>query len=337
MTQPLQLSPALYGQQWRHRIADLADEQHGVVSRRQLLARGVTRWQVRAEIRAGRWQQLGRQTLCAHTGPLGRTALWWQAVLEVGPHAVLDGVTALQAAGLRGIDSASVHVAVPKSSRPLHCRGVTVHETRRYCAEDIVPVGIPRVRPAVAAVRAALWARSDREAALFPVAAVQQRIVRGESVAEAMLRVRRHPRRRLLLAVIKDVVAGAESLGELDFARVCRQAGLPEPSRQVVRRRPSGRVYLDVAWERWGVFVEIDGVQHSDVEAAIPDALKQNAVTLEKGTVLRIPVIAIRVDPSPFLDQVKIALRAGGWQEPATQGLSSGRALLATVRRVRPA
>jgi hypothetical protein len=334
MTQAVQISPFLDRQQWRHRVADFASGQCGVVGRRQLIEHGVTRWQIRSETQAGRWQRLGRQTLSLHTGPLAQTALWWQAVLEVGPHAVLDGVTALQAAGLRGIDADYVHVAVPKSSRPLRCRGVIVHETRRYSPEDVVPVGIPRTRPAVAAIHAALWARSDRQAALFPAAAAQQRIVHGEALVEAVLRIRRHPRRRLLLAVVQDVLDGAQSLGELDFARVCRQAGLPEPTRQVVRRLPSGRVYLDVAWERWGVFLEINGVQHLDAAAAIPDALKLNAVTLKRGKVLHIPVLALRVDPAPFLGQIEEALRAGGWAGQATRTRSNSGALLTTVREV---
>ena len=50
------------------------------------------------------------------------------------------------------------------------------------------------------------------------------------------------------------------SLGELDFARLCRERGLPEPTRQAVCKGPDGRVFLDVRWE-CGLVVEIDGVR----------------------------------------------------------------------------
>ena len=49
--------------------------------------------------------------------------------------------------------------------------------------------------------------------------------------------------------------------GKFDFARLCRSRGLPEPSRQVVRQTPGGRIYLDVAWDGYDLVVEIDGAR----------------------------------------------------------------------------
>lgn len=298
----------------RRRVGEQATEQAGVLSRRQLYAAGLTRWEVAAEVRARRWQRSGRQCVVITPGRWSQEAAWWAAVLEVGPRAALDGGTALLAAGLRGITVEGIHVAAPKSSRPLRARGVVLHETRRYRSEDVMTSGLPRVRPPVAAVHAALWAQSDRQAALFLAAPVQQRIVAGADLLLALADVRRHPRRKLLQAVAADVVDGAESMGELDFARWCRRRGLPKPDRQVVRRLPSGRVYLDVHWRKYRLTVEIDGAGHLDVVAATGDALKQNAEQLGEHRVLRIPVLALRVDPGPFLDQVDKALRLGGWQ-----------------------
>jgi very-short-patch-repair endonuclease len=94
------------------------------------------------------------------------------------------------------------------------------------------------------------------------------------------------------------------SLGELDFARLCRARGLPEPSRQVVRTHPDGRVYLDVAWDDIGLVVEIDGGHHGLALNPVDDALRQNEVVLGDARVLRIPVIGLRLDAEAFLDQV---------------------------------
>jgi very-short-patch-repair endonuclease len=226
---------------------------------------------------------------------------------------MLGGLSALESYGLRGIHSDLIHVAAPKSCRPRGARGVRVHETRRLRSDDIATSALPRLRPAPAAMFAALWARSDREAALAIVAPVQQRITTAEAVAEALDRVVRHRRRNLLRAVVADVHDGAQSLGELDFARMCRRRGLPTPTRQRVVRLPSGRVYLDVCWDDFRLVVEIDGVQHLDVVAQLPDAFRQNEVTLDGRTVLRVPVLALRTDPEPFLNQVERALVAGGW------------------------
>ncbi len=290
-----------------------AASQNGVICRRQLYAMGLTRWAVEAQLRAERWRKHGRQTVAVHTGDLDRGALWWRAVWEVGGDAALDGVTALIAAGLTGFVDDTLRLSVSRGARYRRVRGVRVYETRRRQPGDVVQTGLPRVRPAVAAVRAALWARTNRQAALIWLMAVQQRITTPAELAEAFATVKRHPRRRFLAAVLGDVTDGVHSMGEFDFARMCRRANLPEPSRQVVRQGPNGRVYLDVYWKRWRAAVEIDGVQHFDAKAAIPEALRQNAVTIAKDGVLRIPVLGLRVEGDAFMAQVRAFLTSRGW------------------------
>jgi hypothetical protein len=239
---------------------------------------------------------------------------WWQALFEVGPSAVLDGISALQAAGLRTIDSDLIHVAVPKSVTPHGCRGVRVHETRRYRLADISTSGIPRMRPATAAVHGALWARTNSEAALIIVASVQQGLVSVPDLAAAVAEVKRDKRRGLLRGLLWDVSDGIESFSELQFSKMLLEYGLPEPSRQLVVRTPSGRVRFDNVWDRYQVLVEIDGAQHLDAASSVRDAFKQNEVAIDGMAVLRIPNFALRADPVPFLRQLGEALTARGWR-----------------------
>ena len=291
---------------------ELSAGQGGVVSRRELSRLGVTRWQVRAELQAERWAAHGRQTIALHTGDLGEPAVWWSAVFEVGPEAALDGSTALRAAGLKGFEDA-VHVSVPKSARPRRPAHVVVHETRRRSAADLVEGGVPRVRPAVAAIRAALWARSDRQAALVLAMSVQQRIAHPAELHESFSTVRRHVRRRFIRAVLIDLTNGAQSMGELDFAALCRTAGLPEPDRQVRRQGPNGVYFLDTEWSQYNVIAEIEGIHHLAADQALADTSRQNELTISDSRVLRIPVIGLRVDPQLYLSQLARLLRAGGW------------------------
>ncbi len=90
-----------------------------------------------------------------------------------------------------------------------------------------------------------------------------------------------------------------------------------------MRYLPTGRVYYDTAWSRFRVKVEIHGAQHLDVAAATRDALKENAASLEGAIIIRIPNYAFRTDPKPFLDQIEVALRAGGWQPSERPGLTA--------------
>jgi len=288
------------------------------MSRPQLYALGLTRWAVDAEVRAGRWHRLGRQTLFVldEMGSPNPDAGRWWAVLEVGPEAALDGVTALHAAGLHGFDQPTLQVSVPKSRHHGCGPGIRVYETRRRQPADLLGNDLPRVRPAVAAVRGALWAVTDRQAALVVIMTVQQRIATADQVLEAFGAVRRHSRRRFLLAVLGDVRDGVQSMGELDFARLCRRAGLPEPTRQVVRRGPRGRVYLDAYFDQWGVVVEIEGVHHQWESNQVGDTLRQNALTVAGDAVLRVPVVALRECPDPFLHQLAALLQERGCPLP---------------------
>ena len=140
------------------------------MTRPQLYRLGLTRWMVEAEVRAGRWHRLGRQSLFvldAAASPDPELARRWWAVLEVGGQAAVDGVSALQHAGLHGFDHPEIQVSVHKSGCYRRLKGVRVYETRRRARGDLVGAGLPRVRPAIAAVRAALWAQSNRQAALI--------------------------------------------------------------------------------------------------------------------------------------------------------------------------
>jgi very-short-patch-repair endonuclease len=290
----------------------IAAEQGGVVSRGQLYDAGVTRAQVRAQVRARRWRRVGSQAVALATGPLTRLGQFWAAVFEAGPRAFLDGASALEAAGLEHFHEPRIRVSVPRGARVRRARGLNIRQTRRWAAHDVVGRGVPRSRPPVAAVRAALWARSNKQAALILVLVVQQGLALVQEVAEEMLRVRRDRRRLFLHAVLLDLLGGVRSLGELEFARECRRRGIPEPTRQVVRRTGSGRYVLDVVWEQWGVVVEIDGIQHTWANQVVGDALRQNELVLTDAMVLRLPLLGLRVNPDPFFEQIIGALRARG-------------------------
>lgn len=298
-------------------VRDLAYAQAGVVSRRQLLGLGLTRWQIVAQLRAGRWRAHGRQTISTHTGELGAAAIRWHAVFEAGPRAVVDGVSALEAAGLTGWQTDNVRISVPRGAPAVRRRGLMVRQTRRLRNDDVIKAGLPRVRPDVAAVRAALWAVTDRQAATVMAMAVQQGLTTAEAIGKALLDIKRHRRRKFLERVVLDLLEGAQSMGELDFARLCRCYGLPTPDRQTIRKTSKGRAYLDVYWHRYRLVVEVDGIHHLKAPAVVADALRQNDLALDADIVLRVPLLGLRVAEAEFMHQIRQGLVNGGWQSKA--------------------
>lgn len=292
----------------RAAAARAADDHDGVISRDGLAALGIGARMIAREVAAGRWARHGRQTLATHTGVLSDTARRWRAVWELGSAvAAVDGVSALQAAGLTGYDDDTVHVSLVHHLNGSSCDGVTVHKVIRRVPGELAGSGLPRVRPAHAAVRAAHWARSDRQAALLLTLPVQQRLVTGHQLVEATRAIRGRNRRALIGQLARDIADGAHSLGELDFAVLCRRRGLPEPSRQVVRHGAKGRVYLDVRWN-CGLVVEIDGSGHRAGLSVSDDNLRANLVAIGGDLVLRIDLLGLRLCADEFLDQVERGL-----------------------------
>lgn len=295
----------------RRRLARVVAAGHdGVASRRLLRRAGIGSADVAAEVRAERWAVHGRQTVAVHTAPLPTGAQWWRAVWEVGHGiAALDGVSALLAGGLTGYEERLVHVSIVHNHRVAAVVGVRQHQITRRRPDEVIRAGVPRVRPAIAAIRAAHWAASDRQAALILVMTVQQRLATADALGEAARFVRGRRRRAFVQMVVRHICHGVQTLGELDFARLCRQRGLPEPDRQALRQTPQGRIYLDVRW-RCGVVVEIDGQQHRRGLAVTRDHLRDNELALGREIVLRIDNLGLLLAPEAFMDQVEAALRS---------------------------
>lgn len=310
-----------------HRRVQAASADYGyVIRRRELRELGVTRWQADAHVEAGRWVRLGTQTFGTRPGPLDDHAQRWRAVWEAGEGiAQIDGVSALQAAGLHGWSEDTVHISALHHHNVRRIDGVTVHKVIRRVEGERAGAGVPRTKPAVAAIRAGHWAVSDAQAATLMAMAVQQRLTTGQQLLDAVDVVKGRTRRAFILRIARDVADGAQALGELQFADACRRRGLPTPSRQVLRRLPGRRAYLDVYFDDYGLVVEIDGAGHLWGLKSVDDNLRENAVVIGGDRVLRVNVIGLRLDEDAFMEQVREAL-ASDWAQDNLRASGRGAA-----------
>ena len=302
--------------------ADGADEltwllftQDDVLSRAQAL-RHLSRKAIRHRVATGRWRQAHRAVFVTHSGPVTPRQLRWIAVLSAGERAVLAGLTAAQASGLRRYDDATIHLLLPAGCRSERTPpGVLVHRSSTLPDCDVLAVGQPpRTMPARSLVDAAQWARTDEEACAIIAAGFQQRLVAGNQIHEVLDWMHRIRRRGLIRQTAADAAGGAHSLAELDFLGLVRRAGLPEPSRQKIRYDAAGRRrYLDVYFDLWALHVEIDGGQHLDPRTAWSDMRRQNELWIAGDRVLRFPAWAVRNRPQLVVAQLRAALTAAGW------------------------
>jgi very-short-patch-repair endonuclease len=274
---------------------------------------------IRHRLMSGRWQVAHPGVYLTHSGPMTGLQRPWVAALAVGrgQPALLAGVSALTVMGMRGLDARRIHVLVgvgQQRRRPP--RGVVVHRTRHLPLEDQHRLGRPPcTMPARSVVDAAQWARSDQDAVAVVAAAFQQRLVAAVDVAPVLARMTHVKRRPVIVAAMADAAGGAESLAEVDFARLCRRGRLPEPSRQAVRVDSAGRRrYRDVYFDDWRLHVEIDGGQHMEVRSWYADMRQHNEIVIAGERLLRFPAWMIRHQPDEVAVQVEAALLAAGWR-----------------------
>lgn len=293
----------------RERAVEAADASDGVLSRTQLRVLGVGRDRVASQVRAGRWTLYGRQTVALHTGALSPLARAWRAVHESVGDARVDGISSLQIAGVSGLNDQVVHVSLHHLCQVRDIDGVVQHKVSRRIQGDAELPGLPRTTPTLAALRAAQWAVSDRQAALFLVLPTQQRDTTAARLRETHAQYPGRRRRALVTRLIDDIADGAQSLGELEIVPLLRRRGLPRPTRQALRC-VDGRVrYLDVCWEDIGLALEIDGAAHSEGLEVTLDHLRGNAITMGGEVILRMNLIGLRLHREAFLDQVVEAHR----------------------------
>jgi hypothetical protein len=292
--------------------------QDGVISRWQAL-RHLSKKAVRHRLASGRWQVAHPGVYLTHTGAMTVRQRWWVASLAVGGGhaALLAGVSALAVLGMRGLGSRQIHVVVGVRRQLRHPPpGVVVHRTRHMPPEDQHRLGRPPcTMPARSLVDAARWAPTDRDAVAVIAAGFQQRLVGAVDMAPVLDRMTHVKRRQLIVAAVADAAGGAESIAEIDFARLCRRHGLPEPSRQAVRLDAAGRRrYRDVYFDRWRLQVEIDGAQHMETSSWYADMRQQNEIAIAGERLLRFPAWVIRRNPDEAAEQVRAALTAAGWR-----------------------
>lgn len=290
--------------------------QSDVLSRAQAL-RFHSRAAIEHRLANRRWQRPHRGVYLTTTSAPTPEQENWIAVLAAGDGAVLAGSSApawqyrLSVAGRSGI-----HLLVRSNVRRLALPiAVIPHRTAVLPDADVHHLGSPPcTMPARSTVDAAAWARSDEQAIAVVAAAFQRRLVTLAEIEDVLDRLPTVRRRATIRRAAIDAAGGSHSLAEVEYLRLNRAHGLPEPTRQLRRVDARGaRRYLDIYYEEYGLQVEIDGGQHAEVRAAWDDMRRQNDLWIAGDRVLRFPTWLVRERPNDVFAQVRSALAAAGW------------------------
>jgi very-short-patch-repair endonuclease len=288
--------------------AVLADRQDGVVTYWQLRARGYTRHQIQRRVEAGILHVIYRGVYAVGRRKLTVRGRWMAAVLACGPGAVLShhdavGLHDLRRAGNRK----AIHVTVAGSNRSRP--GIHVHNVRHLHPDDCTMVGgIP-----VTTVHRALldYAETARPQELrWAFEAYDRLDLLDMRELEAV--TARNPGRRGIkpLRALMSVYRGApdtRSGNERRFLAIIREAGLPEPSVNVV----VAGIVVDFYWPRQRLVVEVDSYMfhHTPADRA-EDRRKARILRATGCAVLRVTDVELAEAPEAVVGDVSERLSA---------------------------
>jgi hypothetical protein len=265
--------------------------------------------------RSGRYQRVHRGVYADFTGPLPWETRVWAAWLFYGPRAALAGETALRRLGVDGEwNDTVIELDIPHDRRPDVIPGIKLNRCRDFDGRLLGSrePAIVRLEVAVLAV-ASRRQRADRAISVV-LDVCRQRRTTAQRLRDELRRSIRLPRRELLLGVLADASSGVQSFLEMCYLRrVERAHGLPLGSRQARDIADGRAVYRDVAYEPYGVIVELDGsTGHADTDGRWRDMHRDNTSALGTRVTLRFGY-QVAGEPCPAALLIGSVLQSRGW------------------------
>ena len=237
-------------------VAALAGAQHGVITRDQLLAAGLSRHAVAHRIAKGHLHQLHRGVYAVGHASLSARGRDLAAVLACGPDAVLSHRSAAVLWGLLRASEHQVHVTAPTHRRTP--TGVHLHCS--HTSEFVHHAAIAVTTPARTIIDLAATASREELERALEEARLQRRVT-----DEALQRgVQGRPGARAIRELLAREPSFTRSEAERALVSLLRRARLPKPYTNV---RVAGH-RVDALWPQQRLIVEVDGFAFHSSRAA---------------------------------------------------------------------
>jgi hypothetical protein len=283
-------------------VARLARSTHGVVTRSQLLAAGLTAREIHRRVERGTLLREYRGVYrVGHRAP-SLEARYLAAVYACGDGALLSGRAAAHLLGTLPGPPPRPEVTAPTER---HIPGIT---TRRHRSMHPLDAqfwrGVPITSPARTIVDLAATLTAEQLARVVHEAAIRHNTPPSE--IEAVLQ--RQPNRRGAKN-LRRVITGDEpvSLSALErrFLTLLRKAQLPLP----ITNRPASGRYVDCRWPQHRLTVELDGYRyHSSRHAWEQDRRREREAFARGDDFRRYTYGDVYEQPQPMLTELRAVL-----------------------------
>jgi hypothetical protein len=262
----------------------LAEQQHWIVARRQLLGLGYSEEAIDHRVAKGRLHRVGRGIYAVGRPDLTREQRWTAAILVCGEKAALSHRSAAALWGIARERDEQVDVSVRRRCERLRA-GIRARSRPSLPAEDIVLLrGLPVTRPA----RTLLDLATELDSRALERAvneADKKDLVDPEKLRITLQDFSGEPGVRALRELLdRHTFRLSDSDLELLFRPIAAAAGLPEP---LTKAWVNG-FEVDFHWPDLGLVVETDGLRyHRTTATQARDRLRDQVHTAAGLTSLR--------------------------------------------------
>lgn len=291
-------------------VAHLAQAQHGVVARWQLMDIGMTERAIEHRIATGRLHRVARGVYAVGHSRISQPGRWMAALLSSGPGAVLSHWSAAALWGIRRSAGGPVEVTVPRKSTS--SRQVRRHHSLLPMDEVGEHEGIPVTSVPRTTLDLAARASTDQVESVIREAEYRQLYDRL-SLPDLL---DRYPGRRgvrrvgVALERIEALPSGrTRSPLEERFLPFLRRHGLPRPRLNDWIVVGTHRFQVDCHWEGTGQIVELDSWQaHGTRTAFRNDRTRDRVLRVAGYAVTRISWAQLDDEPEAVAHDLRMFL-----------------------------
>jgi very-short-patch-repair endonuclease len=292
-------------------LALLAEGQHGVVARWQLIELGLTDAQIKGRIGRGRLHIVHRGVYAVGHRLLSQRGRWMAAVLFGGPEAVLSHRSAAELWGIASPRNRAIDVTRRRGWRA--SPGIAVHRNSISADEIEAVAGIPcTCAPRTSLDLAGSTSLDELERAINQIEV--RCLTHSLSIYDLL---ERYPRRRgtpMLRALLDDRVEArgiTRSRLEERFAALLARSDLPRPQLNASLAMRGRFFEIDCLWRKQRVIVELDGMQAHGTDLAFEKDRERDRLLIADGwRVARITWRQLRDDAPSVLSDLRRMLRS---------------------------
>ncbi len=289
-------------------IDDLAQRQHGVVHRRQLLAAGVTAKQITGRISRGRLIAFSNGVLAVRGHPATHLRQYKAAELAI-PDATVFGLAAAHLQSLDATRSAAPEIVVhPGASH--RCGFARVHRRTDVHATSVSGIRVTTVPQTLVDITNRLRSTKLEDTwtgALIRGRTTLERLTDRVEAAEAQRLAHRGLARAMLDSLVKGAELAESELETLLVDLVRQVPGIPEIEPQIALPWwKAGRGRGDVGVPSWRLVLEADGrAWHARLKDFDRDRERDNLAVANGYVVLRFSAVHLRQQPESVIELIQ--------------------------------